>query len=103
MSVQFFARAIYMTTSPAVAVDHYGERYVNEEFPVGSIYCEDMDNNLYRYVGLNAETAANCWPNRTKQGIRLYRDFWRHISSSRNAPYTAALLNADKKIIKAVK
>lgn len=103
MCVQFFASAIYVTTGVAGCTDHEGQRYVNEDFPSGSLYCEDADGNLYRYIGsrpTDIALHADSWPERERDGIPLYRDYWRHIASSKDAPYTRALLCADREQVR---
>lgn len=96
MCKQFMAQTIYKTTSPAIY-----DGYINEDFPVGSFYCEDALGDLYAYSGPTASSESN-WPKRKKNGIPLFRDYWWYVQPHKESNYTMALLAAGRKIVSEV-
>jgi hypothetical protein len=102
MCVRFFAWHIEVLTEQAAGTDHNGEPYVNPDYPAGTVIATDKSGNKYRYVGFGAspELDSECWPNATKRGIPLYRDYWRHEGHYPGAPYFDAIQAAPKRTIK---
>lgn len=96
---------IFITTGIAQCEGHNGEPYVNEEFPIGTIYGTDLEGHVFimrephaQFNRLDEETLTT-WPDRVDDLIPLYRDYWRHCAPSVDAPYTKALLQATNRKI----
>lgn len=97
MCVKFRAHRLFYVVAPVVMIGHDGVASVNEDFPVGTVLCYDKNDNLYCYIGpgqSDAPKTADCWPVAERQGIELYRDYWRHIASGSGTPYGDSIRNA---------
>ena len=96
MSVRFKVKAVYITTSPATGTNHDGNPYSNEQFPSGTVYAEDSEGNLFFKVQNDFPLPTTKELKQIYKSKHFYRDYWRHIASAREAPFTKALLNAEK-------
>lgn len=102
-NLHLFLADIFVTTGPAKCIGHDNVPYTNPEFPEGTIYGVDIEGNLfamrreYREIRGIADDTLTCWPERENDLIPLYRDHWRHVAPSNDAPYTKALLQAPKR------
>jgi hypothetical protein len=100
MSRQFTVTAIYQITKLVPVLNHDGNPYTNPDFPVGTILCQDRAGDWFCYVGPDKGESVSdpeCWP---RLPGKLYRDYWRCLPESDDAPYMKAVLAAEKKLIR---
>lgn len=110
MSRQFIATRIFYTISQATSVDHDGEPYINDEFPVGTLLCVDALGDVFAGTApwmkepeAHERSAWHVKPN----GAVLFRDYWRFVATAHDwakpdnklSPYVRAVRNATTKDI----
>jgi hypothetical protein len=101
-NVHLYARAIYVTTGPAIAPNHDGMPFVNPDVPVGSVLAYDDEGNLFQrrseYDYMPSFRAA--WPRPDNRGrVRSHRDYWLHVQPSPDSPYRRSIEAATKQLV----
>lgn len=93
----FHATAIYRLDESIIS----NEGYVY--FRKGSIFCSTEHNIWLQWIGpdfISDGYKKESWPNPTKQGISLFRDYWKICLPTSTAPLTQMFLEAAKTKIK---
>lgn len=98
MSIQLKAVTVFYLADDAKGTGHDGKPYLNPDFKKGQICALDVDGNLYRNIDSQSasEFDPDSWPRKDMGVISLFRDYWRSVTNSPDAPYYDSVIKAPR-------
>ncbi len=100
MSKQFTVHKIFHLIKPATVPSHsqFDDHYTNETMQ-GKIFAIDEAGDLFVMNFDSIINEPSTFRSKGKKAKKLYRDYWRHVSPSFDAPYTKSIMQGEHDIL----